>query len=103
MINVKRASLLAVVLAGTGLALAGCASQDTKVAEPFHDAPKSGVINNASVDIITDADGFSNLATKCDHGNRLYIAFHGDGAYGSVTVVKQDSTCKGDTSIGTGK
>jgi hypothetical protein len=38
-------------------------------------------------------DGFSNVATKCDHGNRLYVAFHGDNVYAALTVVANDPTC----------
>lgn len=86
-----------VAVAGGGIALmagmlVGCASD--KYTQPFQDAQRSGTVNNDPVDIITDADGFSNAATKCDHGNRLYMIYHGDANYGAVTVVPQDPTCK---------
>ena len=39
-------------------------------------------------------DGFSNAATKCDHGNRVYVIYHGDNPYGTISVVPQDPTCR---------
>ena len=40
-------------------------------------------------------DGFNNFAEKCDdHGNRVFVVFHSDGAYGSVFAMK-DPTCAG--------
>ena len=39
-------------------------------------------------------DGFNNFAEKCDdHGNRVFVIFHGDGTYGSVFAMK-DPTCR---------
>lgn len=70
-------------------ALTGCA----KANEPFNDA-KRGTENNTPADVVTMPDGFSNAATKCDHGNRIYILFHGDSTYGSVAVVPADPTCR---------
>lgn len=75
------------------LALAGCNSQ--KATEQFRDAPRSAVVNDQSADVIEMPDGFSNLATKCDHGNRIYVAFHGDSAYASLTAVAHDPSCAG--------
>jgi hypothetical protein len=74
---------------GVGL-LAGCGDKYT---QPFQDSGRTSVVNNAPVDIITDADGFSNASTKCDHGNRLYFVYHGDSPYGAVAVVPKDPTC----------
>lgn len=65
-----------------------------KATEPFKDAPGSGVVNNSPADKITMPDGFSNVTTKCDHGNRIYVAFHGDLGYAAIAVVPQDPTCK---------
>ncbi|RFU43227.1 hypothetical protein DZF91_02370 [Actinomadura logoneensis] len=73
--------------------LAGC----SKFTEPFKDAPRSGHDNGAPADLIRMPDGFSNAATKCDHGNRIYTAYHGDQAYGSIAVVPQDPTCRNVT------
>lgn len=92
----KRIVGLAAGLAVVGVTAAGCGD---KSGEPFQDADRSDVVNRQPVDVITNADGFSNMATKCDHGNRLYTAFHGDGAYGSVTVVPRDPSCRGDISV----
>lgn len=69
--------------------LSGCA----KMTEPFKDAPRSGVTNEEPADVVQMPDGFNNLATKCDHGNRVYVTYHGDSAYGSVTVVPNADDC----------
>lgn len=76
---------LAVLAVG---ALAGC----SKWSEPFKDAPRSNVDNGQPADLIRFPDGFSNAATKCDHGNRIYVAYHGDSAYGAIAVVPNDPT-----------
>lgn len=70
------------------LGLSSCA----KMSEPFQDAPR-GATNDSPADTITFPDGFSNAATKCDHGNRVYVLYHADSAYGSVAVVPNDPTC----------
>lgn len=80
----------AAVIGVSALALGGC----DKLTEPFKDAPRSDVTNSQPADVIEMPDGFNNLASKCDHGNRLYVTYHGDGAYGSVSVVPHDPTCK---------
>jgi hypothetical protein len=72
------------------LALAGCA----KTLEPFQDAPR-GSTNSQPADIITNPDGFSNVAAKCDGPNRVYVAFHGESAYGAIAVVPNDPRCRG--------
>ena len=62
------------------------------VSEPFNDA-EVGNRNDAAADVISMPDGFSNVASKCDHGNRVYTIYHATQAYGSVAVVPQDPTC----------
>jgi len=79
-------SLAAVMLVST----AGCA----KMTEPFKDAER-GATNNSPADTITFPDGFSNAATKCDHGNRVYVLYKADLAYGSIAVVPNDPSCSG--------
>lgn len=74
------------------VATAGCSFD--KVTEPFQDAPRTGTVNSVSADVVTMPDGFSNVSTKCDHHNRLYVAFHGDSPYASIFVVPNDPTCK---------
>lgn len=81
------ASLSIAAVIGTSAACSG------KAVEPFNDAPV-GTQNKAPADGINFPDGFSNVSTKCDHGNRVYVAFHGDGAYAAIAVVPADATCK---------
>lgn len=80
---------LAAVAALVLLTGAGC----DKYTEPWKDAPR-GVVNEGPADVGTMPDGFSNFSTKCDHGNRVYVVYHGDNPYGSIAVVPQDPTCK---------
>lgn len=65
-----------------------------KATEQYKDADRSGQVNSNPADTITFPDGFSNVATKCDHGHRVYVLFHGDSTYGAIAVVPNDSTCK---------
>lgn len=66
-----------------------------KATEQYKDADRSGTMNTSPADTITFPDGFSNAATKCDHGNRVYVLFHNDKPYGDIAVVPNDPTCKG--------
>lgn len=62
--------------------------------EPFNDAKRTDVTNGGPADIVTFPDGFSNWSTKCDHGNRLYSAYHGDtGPWAAGMIVPKDATC----------
>lgn len=80
------------IAAAIGLTvLTGCGDKYT---EPFKDAPRSGHANGSAADLIRMPDGFSNASTKCDHGNRIYIAYHGDNKYAAIAVVPADPTCK---------
>ncbi|MBM0201802.1 hypothetical protein JNW90_00865 [Micromonospora sp. STR1s_5] len=90
--NPKRLAAAAATVALLAV-LAGCDWSD-KVTEPFKDAPRSQVENKAPADVITFPDGFSNAATKCDHGNRIYSAYHGDSPYAAIAVVPNDPTCQ---------
>jgi hypothetical protein len=81
--------ILIIATAGLTLFLSGCG----KAAEPFNDAPVSGE-NTGAAEKINMPDGFSNVATKCDHGNRIYVAFHGDSAYAAIAVVPNDPSCE---------
>lgn len=63
-----------------------------KASEPFKDADR-GETNNSPADTLTFPDGFSNVATKCDHGNRVYVLFKGDSAYGAIAVVPNAEGC----------
>jgi hypothetical protein len=88
----RRAAAAAVTFTAVLALATGCA----KYMEPFKDAPRSGVENGTPADLVRMSDGFSNVATKCDHGNRLYVAYHGDSKYAAVDVVANDPTCKGN-------
>ena len=83
--------IAAVAALALGGGMAGCGAKGN---EPFKDAPRSGTSNTGAADTITMPDGFSNVGTKCDHGNRIYIAFHGNGSYASIAVVPADPTCR---------
>jgi hypothetical protein len=76
-----------------GLTLASLTGCGGKAAEPFKDA-KRGAENSTPADTITFPDGFSNVASKCDGKNRVYVAFHGDYAYGALSVVANDPRCQ---------
>ena len=82
----RRLLLLAVPL----VLLTGCTQ---KSLERFRDAPRSGTTNRTPADIIEMPDGFSNLATKCDHGNRIYVAYKGNDNRASIGVVPGDASC----------
>ena len=80
---------LAAVLVGVALiGTAGCAKQ----LEPYKDAPR-GSTNSSPADVIEMPDGFSNVATKCDHHNRIYVAFKGDANRASIAVVPNAEGC----------
>ena len=72
------------------VAIAACGESER---EPFRDAPQSDIRNDDPAEIIEMPDGFSNLATKCDNGNRIYVIFKGDANRGSVAVVKDAAGC----------
>lgn len=88
-IALAAAGIVAMAVISFSTACAG-----SKAAEPFNDAPVSGQ-NNGPAEKINMPDGFSNVATKCDHGNRIYVAFHSDGAYAAIAVVANDPSCGG--------
>lgn len=67
--------------------LVACDSTD-KLTEPFRDAPRSQVADYTPMDVIGNADGFSNVGTKCDgYGNRVAVIFKGNELYGSLEYV----------------
>ncbi|HXK36056.1 MAG TPA: membrane lipoprotein lipid attachment site-containing protein [Candidatus Paceibacterota bacterium] len=78
------------LLLGIIALLSGCGS--TKMTEWNKDAPIS-TRDDSPAEVINFPDGYSNVASKCNHGNRLYVLYHGDGSFGAVTVVREDRTC----------
>lgn len=85
--NTRRLAVTAVAV----VALAGACSEKNK--EPFRDADQQDPRNSGPAQVIEMPDGFSNVATKCDHGNRIYVAFHGDGKYASIAIVPNAPEC----------
>ena len=92
-ITITRRTLTAIAAALVLLAVAlGIGACTQKQQEQFRDAPTAGH-DKAAVELYDNADGFSNWSEKCDgHGNRVFVAFHGDSSYGAITAIK-DSTC----------
>lgn len=85
------ALLTAVLFVIGGGVLTGCGDKFT---EPFKDAPRSHKDTGTPTDVIRFADGFSNVGSSCDrYGNRVYVAYHGDSAYASIFVLKDDPSC----------
>jgi hypothetical protein len=89
-----RTRIVAAAALATAVALGatGCDRSGTKAQQPFMDAPK-GTINKQPMDIVLMSDGFTNVGSKCDGPNRVYVLFHGDDTYGSVAVVPNDPRC----------
>lgn len=85
----KRVTAVTAVLAAAAV-LSACGA--SKYTERYNDAER-GTTNNDKADVITFPDGFSNVATKCDNGNRLYVLFHEDAPYGGVAVVPNAEGC----------
>jgi hypothetical protein len=72
--------------------LSGCGLGAGKILEPYNDAPVSHQISGPA-EVGSMPDGFNNFAEKCDdHGNRVFVIFHSNSAYGSVFAMK-DPTC----------
>lgn len=82
--------LLIPIVAAVTLLLASCGA---KAMEPYKDAPTSSDRNSGEATVIEMPDGFSNLATKCDNGNRIYVAYKGDLNRAAIAVVGKDKTC----------
>jgi len=86
--SMKAAAVAAVAVA----ALLGASGCGNKVNEPGRDAP-TGTRNQDPADLISFPDGFSNVATKCDGPNRVYVAFKGDANRAAIAVVPNDPRC----------
>lgn len=80
----------AALVVAAALILAGCGN---KFQQQFKDSPRTQQVNNTPAEVIYMPDGFNNVATKCDHGNRIYVSFHGDGNYGFGFAVPNAPGC----------
>lgn len=85
---------IAAAIAAVALTVSLSSCSLGKMSEPFKDAERSGS-NDGPASTITFPDGFSNAATKCDNGNRVYVIYHADSPYGSIAVVPNDESCQG--------
>lgn len=85
----KIAVVIGVIL--IALSFVAC-DENEKDKEYQNDVPRAEN-NTAPADVIAMPDGFSNAATKCDHGNRIYTLFHNDSPYGAIAVVANDPSC----------
>lgn len=70
------------------LSVSACGNKQQQV---YNDAPRTGVNDTTAADIISMPDGFSNVASKCYKGYRVFVIFHNDNNYGSIAVVKDDN------------
>jgi len=91
-------TLLSVAAAGLATAaivagVAGCGSNTGKASQPFLDAGQTGKVDLTQAVTLAMPDGFNNVAAKCVGHNGLYVTYHGDSAYGSITVVPSDPNC----------
>lgn len=78
--------------AGIGLLAAGLTGCSQKNTEPWNDAPVVGKFDNGA-QVYSMPDGFNNFASKCDdNGHRVFVTYHGDGAYGGVFAI-DDPAC----------
>lgn len=75
------------------IAFATACSKDSKVTEPFKDAPRSGIDTNVPMNVINGADGFSNIGWQCVGKDGVYRAFHGDSPYASIFIATNDPNC----------
>jgi len=79
------------VLVVAALATAGC-SEDYKTQRGRGDAPV-GPADDSPGEIINFPDGYPNVATKCNHGHRIYVSTKVSDKAIQMTIV-EDPSCK---------
>lgn len=84
--------IAAAVLAASLTALTAC-DHNSKAVQQYNDAPTVSGNDDSPARIINMPDGFSNVAFKCVKGDGIYVIFHKDSTYGSVSVVGNDHAC----------
>lgn len=87
----NRAKLFLATLALITVTTTGCLDKAT---ESLKDSPV-GNRNESPADVMSFPDGYSNVASKCDGPNRVYVAFKGDSNRAAVSVVANDPRCAG--------
>lgn len=85
-------ALIAVGCVTAGV-ISACSSSTSKANQPHLDAGQQQVTDLTKALTLAMPDGFNNVAVKCIVHNGLYVTYHGDGAYGSITVVPNDPNC----------
>lgn len=95
--NLRSLATGVLVASVVGLTLTACGD---KALEQFQDAPIGTRDAGTPADIVNMPDGYANLATKCNNGNRVYVATTGQtqgegGAARAIAVVANDPTCAG--------
>lgn len=78
---------VAAIAVAVAFAVAGCSG------DAYKDADQVGT-NDSGAEIGTMPNDFSNFATKCDNGNRVYTINNRAGAFGAIALVPADPTCK---------
>lgn len=85
----KKVMAASCLLAALALGLSACGSNDTQL----NDAPV-GKIDDAPTFVMTNADGFPNVAFRCKGVNGIYTTTR-EGA-GALHIVANDPECKGN-------
>jgi hypothetical protein len=88
---VKRKAFAAIAAVGIAAALTGCSA----FSEQFEDVPIVSRDSTVGAEVINFPDYFTNVATKCNHGNRVYVTPGGTSGGGgkAIAVVPNDPTC----------
>jgi hypothetical protein len=76
----------------SGLTIVSLSACDGKYTEPYKDAPIDGR-DRTPAKIFEMPDGFSNFAFKCNGPVGVYVIFHHDSPYGSISTVNNDPNC----------
>jgi hypothetical protein len=72
--------------------LNACGSSNSSFTEFMQDADVSSR-NTAPADVINFPDGFPNVSTKCDNGNRIYVTRGNPDGGRDIAVVADDPSC----------
>ena len=80
---------LAAVLAVAVLAVTGCAQKERV------NAHQSVNVDRSPADVLAMPNYYNNVATKCDHGNRIYVTSNKSNSPSNLAVVPHDPSCPG--------